>query len=89
MVHTALVLAQVIFGGGSVVGKLGIDKFNPISFAFIREGSAGPILCIFAYLKDRVLPNPRHIWWFFFGPDFSSSQTNYISSLELSYQMQW
>jgi len=85
MVHAALVLAQVIFGGGSVVGKLGIDKFNPILFAFIREGSAGPILCIFAYLKDRVLPNPKHIWWFFWtGLFIFSNQLCFIVGIKLS-----
>lgn len=43
-VHGALILAQVMFGGGSVVGKLGVEKFNPLLFALIRECVAGPLL---------------------------------------------
>lgn len=36
-VHLALITAQVLFGGGSVVGKLGVESFNPMMFALIRE----------------------------------------------------
>ena len=28
MVHGALILTQVMFGGGSVVGKLGVSSFS-------------------------------------------------------------
>eukprot|EP00471_Norrisiella_sphaerica_P000535 CAMPEP_0184480942 /NCGR_PEP_ID=MMETSP0113_2-20130426/2477_1 /TAXON_ID=91329 /ORGANISM="Norrisiella sphaerica, Strain BC52" /LENGTH=385 /DNA_ID=CAMNT_0026859765 /DNA_START=139 /DNA_END=1296 /DNA_ORIENTATION=+ len=84
-IHLSLILAQVIFGGGAVVGKLGIDKFNPILFAFIREGSAGPILCVCAYLKDRVLPDPKHIWWFLWtGLFIFSNQLCFIVGIKLS-----
>lgn len=56
-VHGALILAQVLFGGGSVVGKLGVHKFNPMLFALIRECCAGPILLALAVAFDgRVLP---------------------------------
>jgi len=85
LVHLALVLAQIIFGGGSVVGKLGVSKFNPILFAFIREGSAGPILCVLAYMKDRVLPQPKHLWWFFWtGLFIFSNQLCFIVGIKLS-----
>lgn len=42
-VHGALGLAQVIFGVGAVVAKLGLEQFNPLMFALIREGIAGPL----------------------------------------------
>jgi drug/metabolite transporter (DMT)-like permease len=52
-VHGALVLTQIIFGCGSVVGKLGVSKFNPVLFALIREGTAGPILLALAFFIER------------------------------------
>mmetsp|Transcript_79371 Transcript_79371/g.161453 ORF Transcript_79371/g.161453 Transcript_79371/m.161453 type:complete len:347 (-) Transcript_79371:40-1080(-) len=56
-VHGALILAQVLFGGGSVVGKLGVHKFNPMLFALIRECCAGPVLLALAVAFDgRVVP---------------------------------
>ena len=36
-VHAALITGQLMFGGGSVVGKLGVAAFNPLMFALIRE----------------------------------------------------
>lgn len=36
-VHGALILAQVMFGGGAVVGRLGVESFNPLLFALIRD----------------------------------------------------
>lgn len=52
VVHGALIATQVIFGGGSVVGKLGVDKFNPILFALIREVCAGTLLLGWAVYAD-------------------------------------
>ncbi|GAB5368154.1 hypothetical protein AAMO2058_001294100 [Amorphochlora amoebiformis] len=84
-IHGALILAQMLFGGGSVVGKLGVSKFNPILFAFIREGSAGPLLCIMAYMKERALPNPRHLWWFLVtGIFIFANQLCFIVGIKLS-----
>ena len=55
-VHCALILVQIIFGVGSVVGKLGVSKFNPVLFALIREASAGPLLLVMAiFLEGCVL----------------------------------
>ena len=51
-VHGALILVQVIFGGGSVVGKLGVESFNPMLFALIREVSAGILLLVGAVVVD-------------------------------------
>ena len=85
MVHTALVVTQLIFGGGSVVGKLGVAKFNPILFAFIREGCAGPILCCIAYAKDRILPKAEHLWWFVVTGFFIyANQLCFIVGIKLS-----
>jgi len=85
VVHLALITAQIIFGGGSVVGKLGVDKFNPILFALIREGCAGPILCVLAYCKDRTLPSPKHLWWFLItGLFIFSNQLFFIIGIKLS-----
>ena len=52
-VHGALILAQSIFGGGSVVGKLGLPTVNPILFALVRECTAGPILWAAAHVWHR------------------------------------
>ena len=52
MVHGALILTQVMFGGGSVVGKLGVSSFNPMLFALIREAVAGIILFCWALYVD-------------------------------------
>eukprot|EP00933_Yihiella_yeosuensis_P084344 TRINITY_DN9878_c0_g1_i14.p1 TRINITY_DN9878_c0_g1~~TRINITY_DN9878_c0_g1_i14.p1 ORF type:complete len:436 (-),score=64.52 TRINITY_DN9878_c0_g1_i14:330-1637(-) len=51
-VHGALIVAQVLFGCGSVVGKLGVATFNPMLFALIREGVAGPLLLTAAVVKE-------------------------------------
>ena len=51
-VHSALIATQVIFGGGSVVGKLGVDTFNPMLFALIREAVAGVLLLLMALRCD-------------------------------------
>jgi len=48
-VQGALILTQITFGGGAVVGKFGIANFNPALFALIRECLAGPILLILAF----------------------------------------
>jgi len=52
LVHSALITGQVLFGGGSVVGKLGVASFNPMMFALIREGVAGVLLLAWAIYKD-------------------------------------
>ena len=44
LVHLALIGTQVMFGAGGVIGKLGLPSFNPLLFALIREGTAGPLL---------------------------------------------
>lgn len=53
IVHLAIIAAQVAFGGGSVIGALGMPETNPVLFALIREGIAGPLLCLVAYIVDK------------------------------------
>lgn len=55
-------LPQVIFGAGSVVGKLGVEKFNPLLFALIREGIAGPLLLAMAVCHDGCLTPAGGDW---------------------------
>ena len=62
VVHGALILAQVIFGSSSVVGKLGVEKFNPLLFALIREGVAGPLLLVMALVSDGCLKPADNDW---------------------------
>lgn len=52
LVHGACVLTQLFFGGGSVVGKFGVKGSNPVLFALVREGVAGPLLCLAAYFLE-------------------------------------
>ena len=61
-VHAALITTQCIFGGGSVVGHLGVSKFNPMVFALIRETSAGVLLLLYALHRDGIrAPKRRDI----------------------------
>lgn len=53
VVHAALVVAQAAFGGGAIVGKFGVHGTNPVLFALIREGFAGPLLCLAALVLSR------------------------------------
>lgn len=52
LIHLALITSQCLFGAGSVVGKLGVSRFNPMIFALIRESSAGVILLAIAVCKE-------------------------------------
>ena len=66
--HGALILAQCIFGGGSVVGKLGVERFNPLVFALIREAAAGALLLLWALCHDGCVPLRRgRDAWLFLG----------------------
>ena len=66
--HGTLILAQCIFGGGSVVGKLGVARFNPLVFALIREAAAGALLLLWALRCDGCVPLRRgRDAWLFLG----------------------
>ena len=54
--HSALILANVFFGVGGVVGALGLPASHPLSFALLREFWAGLILLgISIYLQKVAL----------------------------------
>ena len=54
LVHMALVVTQVCFGIGSVVGQVSLPSFNPLVFAAIREACAGPLLLLAALLTSKI-----------------------------------
>jgi len=54
LVHAALIITQLCFGGGSVVGSLGLaNDTNPVLFAMIREICAGFILLVASLCYTR------------------------------------
>uniref|UniRef100_A0A0G4HCT3 EamA domain-containing protein n=1 Tax=Chromera velia CCMP2878 TaxID=1169474 RepID=A0A0G4HCT3_9ALVE len=62
--HVALIFSFILLGLGSTIGKLGMEKFNPVLFAFLREVFAGPILAVIAWFAYRRGPGllPLRIW---------------------------
>jgi hypothetical protein len=85
LAHLACIGTQTLFGGGSVVGKLGVSQGNPVLFALIREGTAGPILCIAAFVINRILPEAKHIPRFLIlGACLFGNQLFFIVGLKLS-----
>ena len=65
LVHAACVGTQIMFGGGAIVGKLGVANFNPILFAMIRECVAGPLLLMIAFYREGFRPIARKdVGWF-------------------------
>lgn len=54
VVHLTLIFTQIIFGGGQVVGKLGLPAANPVLFALIRELIAGPVLVALAIYFEGI-----------------------------------
>jgi len=61
LVHLALLGTQVIFGLGSVIGKLGVHKFNPFLFVAIRDGSAGPLLMLLSLATAGLRGSKLHL----------------------------
>ena len=49
LVHAALILANSIFGLGSIIGALGLPETNPLAFTAIREIVAGHLLLFLSY----------------------------------------
>lgn len=86
-VHGALVLTQVMFGAGGVIGKLGLPATNPLLFALLREGCAGPILLAAAHVwtPTRVGDVVRE-WREFalLGLFIFGNQVSFIVGLKLS-----
>jgi drug/metabolite transporter (DMT)-like permease len=60
-VHAILILAQVLLGGFHVVGKVVLVQVPPLALTAIRIGLAAPLLALFAWRHDRVLPPRRFL----------------------------
>ena len=88
VVHSVLLLAQIIFASGSVIAALGLPSLNPVLFALIRECVAGPILCCIAYCTDKELPSIKDLFWskLFLLPGFFlfCNQCFFIIGIKLS-----
>ena len=84
-VHLSALSAQSLFGGGAIVGELGLSATNPVWFAALREGASGPILCAIAYWKDGATPSLSD-WTLFVGPGLHLfvNQFCYIIGLKVS-----
>eukprot|EP01083_Nonionella_stella_P314513 1133383_1 len=85
IIHLALIISQVSFGGGSVVASLAMPDTNPALFAFIQWGFSSPLLCFAAYLLDRRMPSCKD-WKLFIPPGLSLfvSQFTMIIGLKIS-----
>eukprot|EP00298_Acanthocystis_sp_HF-20_P026479 c4203_g1_i1.p1 GENE.c4203_g1_i1~~c4203_g1_i1.p1 ORF type:complete len:359 (+),score=107.34 c4203_g1_i1:40-1116(+) len=56
--NLAQIFAQISFGISAVIGELGLPTVNPVLFALVREGVAGPILCLVAIVVSRKYQKP-------------------------------
>ena len=62
-----------------------VHKTNPIVFAFIRETTAGTVMCVLAYVTTRVLPRKADLLNLaFLGLLLYCNQLFYIMGVELS-----
>ena len=50
--HAALVTANIIFGAGNIVSKVGLKGTNPVVFALVREVVSGPLLLIISLAAE-------------------------------------
>ena len=55
-IHVALILANVFFGAGAVLGALGLPATHPLVFALLREIGAGVILLTLSMYLYRQPP---------------------------------
>ena len=53
---SALLVANALFGAGSVIGSIGLPSMNPLLFAALRETSAMLILACVAWHVERRQP---------------------------------
>jgi drug/metabolite transporter (DMT)-like permease len=53
LAHLALFTANAILGCGSVVSKIGLNKFNPVMFALLREACAAPLLFLWSCMDTH------------------------------------
>eukprot|EP01059_Diplonema_ambulator_P019643 TRINITY_DN3326_c0_g2_i2.p1 TRINITY_DN3326_c0_g2~~TRINITY_DN3326_c0_g2_i2.p1 ORF type:complete len:461 (+),score=133.55 TRINITY_DN3326_c0_g2_i2:1162-2544(+) len=83
--HGAMLICQLSFGGGAIVGKLGVSGTNPVLFALIREGIAGPILVALALIQKVEYPRREHLLRLFAaGVCIFLNQFAFIVGLKLS-----
>ncbi|KAL1521523.1 hypothetical protein AB1Y20_021182 [Prymnesium parvum] len=54
--HAALLAANVLFGVGNIVSKVGLQATNPIVFALLREVVSGPLLLLISMRIERDSP---------------------------------
>jgi drug/metabolite transporter (DMT)-like permease len=60
-VHLTLLVVQVIFGTFHVVGKAVLFEMPPLGLAAVRVGVAAPLLALYAWRHDRVVPRGREL----------------------------
>ena len=60
-VHVALLAAQLSFGGFHVVAKALLADLHPLVLAGARVLVAAPLLLLFAWRRDRVVPSRRDL----------------------------
>eukprot|EP00301_Raphidiophrys_heterophryoidea_P010118 c15161_g1_i1.p1 GENE.c15161_g1_i1~~c15161_g1_i1.p1 ORF type:complete len:454 (+),score=86.13 c15161_g1_i1:33-1364(+) len=66
--YAILAGVQLCFGIGGILGKLGFPHSNPVVFALIREGFAGPILLLIAYYRGYLRNVSSLNLWHFLLP---------------------
>jgi hypothetical protein len=54
--HLAALATQVAFGSGAVIGKIGLQSFNPLVFSLIREACSVPVFYLLHLLATRERP---------------------------------
>lgn len=62
-VHLALLAVQLSFSGFHVVGKVVLETLPPMALATTRVLIATPLLVALAWMKDRRLPEWKHLPW--------------------------
>lgn len=60
-VHVSLLLVQLAFGGFHVVAKAVLSSMPPLALAGLRVGFATPFLLLYAWRRDRTVPERRDL----------------------------
>ena len=93
LIHTALILANSIFGLGGIIGSLFTSATNPLAFSFVREIIAGILLlalsCLTCLTQQQkhgsylLIPKMQHIRPFFvLGFFLFANQAAYIVGIK-------
>lgn len=59
LVHVALIAVQVLFAGFHVIAKSVVGDFPPLALVALRVLIATPLLLVFAWRHDRLVPAQR------------------------------